>query len=63
MAVLIENSAYHGRSERSIGERPIGNRKAGVIGGDQSAGNEQEEGACRSENGETVDVLRGAWGH
>ena len=62
MAVLVENSADHGRSERAVGERPIRNRQAGVVGSDQGARDEQEKRAHSGEDGEAVDVLMGAWG-
>ena len=55
MAVLIENSADHGRSERTVRERPIRNGEAGIVGRDQRPGDEQEKRAHGGEDGEPVD--------
>ncbi len=62
MAVLVEDSADHGRSERAVRERPIRNREAGVIGSDKRPRDEQEERTHGGEDGESVDVLIGASG-
>ena len=56
MAVLIKNAADHRRHERAIRERPIGNREAGIVGGDQGAGDEQEKRAASGEDSEAVNV-------
>ena len=62
MAVLVEDSADHGRSERAVRERPIRNRKASVVGSDQGTRDEQEKRTHGGEDCEAVDVLIGAWG-
>ena len=57
MAMLIKNAANHRRHEGTVGKRPIRDRKACVVGGDQGAGDEQEKRAAGCEDSEAMNVL------
>src|SRR5208282_305937 len=55
VAVLVENAADHGRKEGAVGGGPVGDGQAGVVGGDESAGDQEEDGRGRREDGVAVD--------
>ena len=49
MAVLIKNTADHGRKQRAVGERPIRYGQSGFFTGDGGPGDDQErflQGFC-----------------
>ncbi len=56
VAVFELYSADHRRKavERAERGRPVGNRKPGVVAGDQRAGNDQQKGGTGEKDGETV---------
>jgi len=54
MAVLVHDSADHGRPQRTVGKRPIGDGQASVIAGDEGARDQQQKCASGREDGEAV---------
>lgn len=56
MAVLVKNSADHGRKERAVRKRPVRNGEAGFVAGDQRARDDEKKRAARGENGEAVKI-------
>jgi hypothetical protein len=41
--VFIRDAADHGRGDAAVGERPVGDGKGGVFGGNERAGTEEED--------------------
>jgi hypothetical protein len=56
MPVLVHDSANHGREQRAVRKRPVGDGEAGVVAGDKGASDDEEKCATRGENGETVKI-------
>jgi hypothetical protein len=57
MAVLPEDSAHHRWEDRTVRERPVRNGKTGIVAGNKSAGDEQQESTRGRKHGEAMHAV------
>lgn len=56
MAVLVHDSADHGRKKRAVRKRPVGYGEASVVAGDEGSRDQEKKRATRGENGKAMKI-------
>jgi hypothetical protein len=56
MAMFVSDAAHHARHfvEGTEGGRPVGNRQAGIVAGNERSGDDEDKGGAGGEDGEAM---------